>query len=178
MSELTTMARPYARAVFELARDSKSFDTWSDRLQMLAAVVSDPEMMKTLEAPKLTHQQRASMIENVCSDYLDDKGNNFVRLISENGRIDLLTDIQQLFEEYRADAEGSIEATVVSATDLTEEQTQKIAEALNKRLQRNVRIVSSTDPDLIAGAIIRAGDLVIDGTVKGRLQNLTQQIGG
>ena len=178
MSELTTMARPYARAVFELARDSKSFDTWSERLQYLAAVVSDSNMTNMLESPKLTHQERASLIESVCSDYLDDKGSNFVKLVAENSRIDLLPEISQIFEEYRADAEGSIEATVVSATEMTEQQTQKIAEALNKRLQRQVRVVSSTDPDLIAGAIIRAGDLVIDGTVKGRLQNLTQRIAG
>ncbi len=178
MSELTTMARPYARAVFELARDSKSFDTWSERLQYLAAVVTDPAMMNVLDAPKLTHQERASMIEQVCSDYLDDKGNNFVRLIAENGRIELLSDIQKLFEEYRSDAEGSIEASVVSATELTEQQTKNIAEALSKRLDRQVKIVSSTDPDLISGAIIRAGDLVIDGSVKGRLQNMTQQIAG
>jgi len=176
MSELTTMARPYARAVFELARDSKSLDVWSDRLQYLAAVVSDPAMTALLDTPQLTHQQRASTIEDICGEQLDESGRNFVRLIAENGRVDLMGDIQALFEEYRSEAQGSIEATVISASALNEEQTQKIADALSKRLERQVNVVSSIDPDLIAGAIIRAGDLVIDGSLKGRLQNLTQQV--
>lgn len=178
MSELTTAARPYARAVFEIARDSKSFDTWSERLQFLAAVVSDSTMMQHLDAPKLTHQDRAKLIEDISSDYLDDKGSNFVKTLAENGRLELLGDISKLFEEYRSDSEGSIEASVVSATVLNEQQTQKIADALSKRLNRQVKIVSSTDPSLISGAIIRAGDLVIDGTVKGRLQNMTQVLVG
>ena len=178
MSELTTAARPYARAVFEIARDSKSFDTWSDRLQFLAAVLKDPAMTQLLDAPKLTHQKRASMVESVSSDHLDEQGLNFVKTLAENGRLDLLPDIAKLYEQYRAEAEGSIEATVISATELDEQQTRKIAEALSKRLQREVRIVSYTDPALIAGAIIRAGDLVIDGSVRGRLQNLTQAIAG
>ncbi|MCB1757757.1 MAG: F0F1 ATP synthase subunit delta [Gammaproteobacteria bacterium] len=178
MSELTTAARPYARAVFEIARESESFDTWSNRLQFLAAVVKDPAMMRLLDAPKLTHQERASMVESVSADHLDEKGSNFVKTLAENGRLELLPDIAAIFEEYRADSEGSIEARVTSATELDEEQTRKIAEALSKRLQREVRIVSSVDPALISGAIIRAGDLVIDGSVRGRLQNLTQAIAG
>ncbi len=176
MSELTTAARPYARAVFEMAREGESFDTWSESLQYLATIVSDSTMTQLLEAPKLTHQQRATMVEQVAGDKLDDQCSNFVKLLAENGRLELLGDIKALYEEYRADAEGAIEASVVSARKLTQQQTKNIAAALSKRLQRQVNIVSSIDKSLIAGAVIRAGDLVIDGSLKGRLQNMAQHI--
>jgi F-type H+-transporting ATPase subunit delta len=178
MSELTTAARPYARAVFELARDSKSFDIWSERLQLLSAVVTDSTVVKLLDSPKMTFQEKAQLIEKVSSDYLDDKGQNFVRVLAENDRLILLKDIYKLYEQYRAESEGSIEASVVSAIELNEEQTQALVKALSKRLERKVKIVNTTDSSLIAGAIIRAGDLVIDGSVKGKLQNLTQTIAG
>ncbi|MDO6459246.1 F0F1 ATP synthase subunit delta [Granulosicoccaceae sp. 1_MG-2023] len=178
MSELTTAARPYAKAVYEIARDSQSYDVWSDRLQFLAAAVADPALAKLLDKPKMTHAARAEMLRQVASDYLDENGSNFVNLLAENNRLELLPAIQALFEEYRSEAEGSVEADVVSATELTEEQAQKIADSLSRRMNRKVRIKSSVDPDLIAGAIIRAGDLVIDGSVRGKLQGLKQNIAG
>ena len=178
MSELTTAARPYAKAVYEIARDAQSYDTWSDRLQFLAAAVADPAFAQLLDKPKMTHAARADILGQVASDYLDEQGSNFVNLLAENNRLELLPAIQALFEEYRSDAEGSVEASVVSATELSDEQTQKIADSLSKRLNRTVRVNSTVDPELIAGAIIRAGDLVIDGSVRGKLQGLKQNIAG
>ena len=178
MADFTTAARPYAKAVFELAQEQNQFDAWSGRLAFWSAVVTNPEMSKRLDAPGLTHQDRASLIETVAGDEMDDDGRNFIRLLSENNRLSLLTDIHSLYEELRAEAEGEIEATVTSAFELTDDQREKISGALSKRLDRKVRIVSVVDKDLIGGAVIRAGDLVIDGSLKGRVENMQRIVNG
>jgi F-type H+-transporting ATPase subunit delta len=176
MADFTTAARPYAKAVFEMAQESSKFEDWSGRLEFWSALVNHPEMSERLEAPGLTQQDRATMIETVVGDGMDDHSRNFVRLLSENNRLALLPDIHAIFEELRAEAEGEIEATVTSAFELTEEQRDCIIAALSKRLDRKVRIVNEIDKDLIGGAIIRAGDLVIDGSLKGRVENMERLV--
>ena len=135
-------------------------------------------MSKRLDAPGLTHQDRAGLIETVAGDEMDDDGRNFIRLLSENNRLVLLPDIHNLYEELRSEAEGEIEATVTSAFELTDDQREKISGALAKRLDRKVRIVSVIDKELIGGAVIRAGDLVIDGSLKGRVENMQRTVNG
>lgn len=176
MADFTTAARPYAKAVFEIAKDAGQFDEWSDRLASLSSVVEHPEMRQHLDAPDLTHQDRSILVERVAGDLLDDSGRNFVRLLSENNRLALMGDISGIFEELRAEAEGEIEADVTTAFELTDEQRDKMAAALSKKLDRKVRIVSTVDNSLIGGAIIKAGDLVIDGSVKGRLEKMTNSL--
>lgn len=176
MADFTTAARPYAKAVFELAQEAGQFDAWSGKLAFLAAVAGNPEMAPRLDAPNITWQDRASMMEKVVGDELDDSGRNFIRLLAENNRLALLPDINSIFQELRAEAEGEIEATVTSAFELTDEQRNKIADALSRRLDRKIRIVSQIDDSLIGGAIIQAGDLVIDGSLKGRVDKLTQAL--
>ncbi len=176
MADFTTAARPYAKAVFEMAQEMGKFDDWSGRLAFWSALVSNPDMSQRLDAPGLTHQDRAGMIEAVVGDDMDDHSRNFVRLLSENNRLALLPDIQGIFEELRAEAEGEIEATVTSAFELTDDQRNNIIAALSKRLDRKVRIVNEVDSDLIGGAIIRAGDLVIDGSLKGRVENMERTV--
>lgn len=177
MADFTTAARPYAKAVFEIARDEGKFDEWSNRLAVLGAIVDHPDMQVRLDSPNLTQQDSARMVETVASDVVnDDNSRNFVRLLAENNRIKLLGDISGIYETLRAEAEGEIEAQVTSAFELTDEQRDKMAAALSKRLNQKVRIVSTVDSDLIGGAIIRAGDLVIDGSVKGRLEKMTHQV--
>lgn len=178
MADFTTAARPYAKAVFEIARDGGKFEDWSNRLAVLGAIVGHPEMQERLDAPNLTQADAARMVETVASDVVnDDDSRNFVKLLAENNRMKMLPDIGGIYEELRAEAEGEIEANVVSAFELTDEQRDKMATALSKRLDRKVRIVSSVDESLIGGAIIRAGDLVIDGSVKGRLDKMTHVVG-
>ncbi len=176
MADFTTAARPYAKAVFELAQEGGKFDDWSSRLTALASIVDHPDMRQHLDAPNLTHQDRASIVEKVAGDVLDDGGRNFVRLLSENNRLPLMADIQGIFEELRAEAEGEIEADVTTAFELTDAQREKMTAALSKKLDRKVRIVSTVDSSLIGGAIIKAGDLVIDGSVKGRLEKMTNSL--
>lgn len=173
MADFTTAARPYAKAVFEIAKEAGQYDEWSNRLEYLAAVVDHPDMASRLDAPNITQEDRAKMVETVASDVLDDNGKNFIHLLSENNRLGLMSDISGIFETLRAEAEGEIEASVTTAFELTDEQRDKIATALSKRLDRKVRIVSTVDEDLIGGAVIQAGDLVIDGSLKGRMGKLT-----
>lgn len=161
-----------------MARDSGNYDMWSDRLQFLSTAVQAPELASVLDTPNITHQQRSELIEKVAGDKLDDNGKNFVRLLSENNRIDLLPDVAGIYDGLRADAQGEIEAQVTSAFELLPDQSEKIATALSARLNRKVKIVSEVDKDLIGGVIIRAGDLVIDGSVKGRLAKMSSTIQG
>lgn len=178
MADFTTAARPYAKAVFEIARESGKFDDWSNRLAVLGAIVGHPEMQTRLDAPNLTQEDAARMVETVASDVVNDNDSrNFIKLLAENNRMKMLGDISGLYEELRSEAEGEIEANVTSAFELTDAQRDKMAQALSKRLDRKVRIVSTVDTDLIGGAIIRAGDLVIDGSVKGRLEKMTHAVG-
>lgn len=176
MADFTTAARPYAKAVFEFAQESGSFDDWSGRLSFWSQLVSHPEMAKRLDVPGLTHQDRASMIEKVVGDEMDDHSRNFIRLLAENNRLSLLSDISSIYEELRSEAEGEIEATVTSAFELTPVQQEKMIDVLSRRLERKVRLVNVVDPELIGGAIIRAGDLVIDGSLKGRVENMERAV--
>lgn len=176
MADFTTAARPYAKAVFELAKEAGQYEEWSQRLQFLAAVVSHPDMASRLDAPSITQEDRATMVQQVAGDELGEHGKNFVRLLAENNRLSLMSDISGIYETLRSEAEGEIEANVTSAFELTDAQRDKIAAALSKRLDRKVRIVSTVDSELIGGAVIQAGDLVIDGSLKGRMSKLTNTL--
>lgn len=176
MADFTTAARPYAKAVFEIARDEDAFDAWSGRLEFWAAVIGNPEMSQRLEAPGLTALEKASLIEKVDADGMDDHSRNFIRLLAENNRLEMMPDIAGIYQDLKAEAEGEIEAMVISAFELSGEQSDRIAAALSKRLDRRVRITSSVDNTLIGGAVIRAGDLVIDGSVKGRIDEMERVV--
>jgi len=146
MADFTTAARPYAKAVFEIARESGKYEDWSNRLAVLGAIVGHPEMQDRLDAPNLTQDDAAKMVETVASDVVNDNDSrNFIKLLAENNRMKLLGDISGIYEELRAEAEGEIEANVVSAFELTDAQRDKMAQALSKRLDRKVRIVSTVD---------------------------------
>ena len=179
MADMSTVARPYARAIFELARGDqggKSLDTWAERLAFWAAVVSSPEMAQRLEDPSITRHQQAEMLEAVVADGNEDEGRNVIRLLAENDRIALIPDIFLLYEGFRSEAQGEIEATVRTAFPLSEAQQSNIVEALSKRLDRKVRLQMVIDEDLIGGAVIQAGDLVIDGSLRGRVEKMQHAV--
>ncbi len=175
MADFSTIARPYAKALFELARDTGKFDVWSGRLEFWSALVAHPDMASRLEAPGYTFSQRAEMLEKV-DDQMDDEGRSFIRLLAENNRLGCMSDIHEGFEVLRAEEEGEIDATVTSAFPLSDAQRQNIETALGKRLNRKVRLVEAVDDSLIGGAIIRAGDLVIDGSLKGRVEGMANAV--
>ena len=170
-------ARPYARAVFELATEGGDPESWSDTLAFWSAVVSDPSMRERLAEPGATAADRATLIEQVSED-IDEDRRNLLGLLAENERLSSLPDIAAEFERLRGEALGEVEAHVVSAYELSEEQSARITEALGKRLSRKVRLTSEVDSSLIGGAIIRAGDLVIDGSIRGRLAGLERSVTG
>jgi F-type H+-transporting ATPase subunit delta len=172
MSDLTGIARPYARAVYELAKDKGSFDKWTDMMTFLSAVVQDEAMIEALDSPKMTEAQKAELLEAVSEGQLDDQGKNLIKVLSENDRLSLIPEICTLYEAYRDEDKGVIEAEVVSAKALSKDDEKKLAAALNKRLGCEVKIVSKVDESLLGGAIIHAGDLVIDGSIQGRLGEL------
>ena len=172
MSDNITAARPYARAVFEKAQEDSSQQAWSEALQLLVEVVANKDMNAVLALPGMGDTEKGGLLIDICGDKLNDLNRNFVKLLAENSRLSLLPEICNLYEEFRALAESKIEATVTSAYPLTDAQQSAMTEALKKKLGCEVTLVAETDEALIGGAIIRAGDLVIDGSTRASLASL------
>lgn len=172
MAELITVARPYAQAVFQRAQETGRLAEWSAELQFAAAVAAEPRMADLIESNRLTKAQLSERFIGVGAEQLSDEGRNLVRLLAENRRLSLLPEIAAVYEILRAEAESTVEAHMVSAQPLDDAQRDRIAQALKARLGRNVTLSATVDESLIGGAIIRAGDLVIDGSVRGKLGRL------
>lgn len=172
MADFSTQARPYAKAVFELARDGKSFAEWGETLSALSALVSAPEVANLIGHPALTRAQLGGVLPQALEGKLSAQAVAFARLLVENGRVQALPAIAAEFEQLRAQAEARIDVEITSAAEVPEAQRQQLAAAIGKRLQRQVDISWNTNADLIAGAMIRAGDLIIDGSVRGELDRL------
>lgn len=176
MAENTTIARPYAQAIFAIASESGELQGWSEVLSMAAQVASNEAMAAAIDNPDLTHGQVADIFIDVCGAGLNDTGKNMVRILAENDRLSLLPEIAQQFEVERASAEGTVQASVISAVNLSAAQKKEIATSLTKRLGREVSLECTTDESLLGGAIIRAGDVVIDGSVRTKLEKLGHQL--
>ncbi|MEW6353439.1 MAG: F0F1 ATP synthase subunit delta [Pseudomonadota bacterium] len=172
MAEKTTIARPYAQALFELASAQKDLKGWSEMLQFAAAVVSNEQLRALIGNPRVRPRQLTNLVLEVCGDKLNAAGRNFIKLLIENRRLNVLPEIAQLYEAQRAEAEGTLQAEVVSAYELSAEQQQKIASALQARLGRKISLSNSVDKGLLGGVIIRAGDRVIDGSARGQIARL------
>ncbi len=178
MSEFTTTARPYARALFELAEDAGTLTEWSEKLAFLGAVVSNDDVRALLDNPTMTKESTADAVIKICDDQLDDKAENLVKQLAEYDRLEVLPEISTLFEVLKDEAEDVIEAVVTSAQELAADEKEAIATALKKRLGRDVKITTEIDESILGGAIIRAGDLVIDGSIQGRLRGMTHSLVG
>lgn len=176
MSELSTAARPYAKAVFEMAQSEGDLGGWSETLGLLSAVASNDTMRQAFEAPASSRQSKSDTLIAVCGDKLPEKAKNLVRLMADNDRLLLLEDVATQYESLKSESEGTVEAVVRSAMSLDEGQQNRIAEALGKRLNRKVNVVCVIDESLLGGAIIQANDLVIDGSIKGKLDKLGQAL--
>ena len=176
MAERETLARPYARAAFELAQEAGAMPKWSEMLQLAAGIAADPQVQSLVGDPRVTAEDLASVITGAAGDGLDAGGTNLVRLVAEAGRVTLLPEIAALYEHYRAEAEKVVDVEVRSALELDKGQEAELATALQAKLGRKVRLDTKLDPDLIGGVVIRAGDLVIDGSVKERLNKLAEAL--
>ena len=172
MAEAITVARPYAQAAFLFANEHNNLKDWSEMLSLLAAVANDASMAEVIDSPNLTETQLADIIIQVASEYLNEKGANFIRVLAANRRLILLPEIAALFEIQRREAEGTMQAEMVTAYPASESQQAEVIASLRKRLGREIELSCATDADLLGGAIIRAGDLVIDGSVRGKLERL------
>ncbi len=177
MAELSTLARPYAKAAFESARAAGDLQGWSDALLLLANVSLDDKVKLILGSPKLRGEEKSQVFIELCSESLNEKQQNFVKILAENKRLGLLASVQEQFELYKANLEKSVDVEIQSAFDISPELQQKIAQALATKLDREVTLQTSVDSSLLGGAIIRAGDTVIDGSVKGRLAKLAEAMG-
>jgi F-type H+-transporting ATPase subunit delta len=173
MADLTTVARPYARAAFEYARTAGELAQWSEALELVAMIAADEAVRPLLGDPHLDEEQRVSIFTGVAGERLTAGMGNFIRLLAANGRLEALPEIALLYTALRAGAEGSVEAVVTSAAELDDQQRERIVAALSQRLGRSVTLQCSVDESLIGGAVIRAGDLVIDGSVHARLGKLS-----
>ena len=176
MAELSTLARPYAKAAFEYAVGAGDLGGWSTQLALAAAVSAAGNMVKVLASPSLTSAQQAEAFINVCGDDLGDKVRNFVRVLAENKRLSLLPQISALFEEFKANREKSVEVEVSSVFELEGATQQALAAKLSTVLDREVNIKTLIDKELIGGVVIRAADVVIDGSIRGRLAKLAESM--
>jgi F-type H+-transporting ATPase subunit delta len=174
--EISSAARPYAQALFELAEEQRAVRAWSESLALLSRIVSDPQMAKLIRDPRIERGRIATLVFELCGPVLDDQIRNFVRLLINNERLPLLPQIAALFEASRLESEGVVVVEAISAYPLDEEQSGRIAEAMARRLGKRVELSTSVDPDLIAGAVIKAGDRVIDLSVRGRLRRLASEL--
>ena len=172
MAELATLARPYARAVFEFALASNALDQWARILDTLAVTVIEPRVRGLLGSPALTAAEKASHMTTLCAEELNDAGRNFLTLLAENRRLSLLPQIRDVFQVMKANQEKSVDLEVMSAFEIDPAQASKLAEAVGALLQRSVNINTQIDKSLIGGVVVRAGDLVVDGSVRGKLARL------
>jgi F-type H+-transporting ATPase subunit delta len=175
-ADKTTIARPYARAAFDEARADKRLGPWSEALRVGAKVVRDERVHKLLGSPHVTSSELAQLVIDVAGNRLDEDGRNFVRTLAENRRLAYLPEISVLFDNLKDEAEGVVDVTVTSATALSNEQQQTLAKALARKLKREVRLHLETDPSLIGGAVLKAGDTVIDGSLRSRLQRIEYEL--
>ena len=176
MAERATVARPYAKAAFEYARDSNALPRWSEALAMAAQIVADPRVAGLTKSPAVTADQLVDFIAGIAGSKSDPHTQSFLRLLAENHRLLVLPEIAAHYEALRSAFENIVDVDVISAVPLNAAQAEKLKAALGTRLKRQIRMQNSVDPTLLGGAVVRAGDLVIDGSLKGRLERLTTEL--
>jgi F-type H+-transporting ATPase subunit delta len=178
MSELSTLARPYAEAVFRIAQGENDLAGWSSRIGTLAAIVSDAQLARLDADPAVASDRVAALVIEVAGSDLGERGASFVKVLAENGRLALLPVISEQFDTLKASAEGTLEATITSAQEMAQEQVDELVAGLRAKFNRAVNVQVAVDPELIGGAVITIGDQVIDGSVKGRLQRMSFALQG
>jgi F-type H+-transporting ATPase subunit delta len=176
MADRLTIARPYAKAAFAQAKAGNALNSWSGALARAAAAVGDERVRGLFGSPKVTAAQLAELVSGVAGAELDQHGRNFIALLAESKRLPFLPEISQLFDRLKADAERVVDVSITSAAPMGADEQGKLVGALEKRFDRKVRVETAVDPSLIGGAVVRAGDLTIDGSVKARLARLAQDL--
>jgi F-type H+-transporting ATPase subunit delta len=176
VADRATIARPYARAAFAHAREGKQLAAWSKLLGAAAAAAADPRVSRLIGNPHVSGLQLVELLTSVSDNAADTAGHNFLRALAENRRLSLLPEIAAQFEMLRAEIENVIDVEIITALEIAAPQQKRLTEALKRRLGREVRMHTRIDATLIGGAIVRAGDLVVDGSLKGRLARLASAL--
>jgi len=172
MAELSTLARPYAKAVFELAQASKNFAGWSAQLAAIAEAVAVPAVAKAIRAPGVAKATLALVLIDALKGALDAQGQSLVKLLAQNNRLEATASLVAQYELLRAEAEAKVAVVITTAAPVADAQKTALSTAITKKLNRAVDISWATDESLITGATIKAGDLVIDGSASGELERL------
>lgn len=175
MSDLITIARPYAKAAFDFAVDKGQLDQWGQMLSF-AAEVAKNQQMKELLTGSVSAEKMAEIFVAVCGEQVDAHGQNLIKVMAENGRLTALPDVCEQFFILKKEHEKQIDVEVISASELSDEQLANIGSKLEVRLERKVKLNCSVDETLLGGVIIRAGDLVIDNSARGRLNRLSDAL--
>ena len=184
MADSSTVARPYAKALFDLASAKRQLAEWSAALRAAAAVVANADAKRALANPALDEPARATLVGSIASSVkggellASGEGKNLLQVLAENDRLTALPEIAAQFDALKADAENKVNVTVTSATAVDGTLAEQIKHALQQKLKRTVELTLAVDPSLIGGAIIQADDMVIDGSVRTRLQRLTEKLVG
>jgi F-type H+-transporting ATPase subunit delta len=176
MADKTTIARPYAKAAFAEARGENRLGPWADAIRTAATVVTDSRVAPLLGNPSVKSTDLAQLVIDIAGPEIGEHGANFVRTIAENHRLAYLPQIAALFDELKDEAEKVVDVTVTSAAPLDEGQRKTLTAALERRLKRGIRMQCHTDPSLIGGAVLQAGDLVIDGSLRSQLNKITYEL--
>ncbi len=174
MTELATLARPYAEAVFARAKETGRTGQWSSMLAFIAVVVRDRELAAIVDNPKVGDKDLIRLLLDICGEQIDAEGANLLKLLLANGRLSIVAQIARLYEEYRAADEGYADVKVLTAYAITKAEEKKLEVALAKKLNKKVHMSLEVDESLIGGILVRAGDMVIDGSIKGQLQQLAK----
>ncbi len=176
-AELSTVARPYARAAFSQAlNESSGLETWSRMLKMLAATVQQSSVSAVLDSPSTTTQDETKFLIELLGEELNQYGQNFVTVLSEYGRTSLLPEISEMFELLKAHHEQTLDVDVVSAYEVGDSDKELLNKALKEKLQRDINLSTEVDADLIGGVVIKAEDTVIDNSVRGKLEKLSHAL--
>jgi len=176
MAEKSTLARPYAKAIYALAKETGLVEKWSDQLQVLARLSEHELIADMIINPAIDHEVIVDIFEEVGKDVLNEQGRNLIQLASHNNRLNLFREISNAFEKTRASEQGVVEVEITSAYSVNAAQKKAIKDALTKRFNKDVKISTSIDKSLVAGIIIRAGDLVIDGSVNHQLEKISKSL--
>jgi len=178
MTERVTIARPYAKAAFAEALKTQRLAPWSEGLAVASAVSADERVKPLFGNPHVSPAQLVELISGIGGAAIDAEMGRFLAVLAENGRLPLLPEIAQLYEQMRADQERVLDVTLKSAVDLSADQRERFTAALRKRFDREIRLHTQIEPSLLGGAVLQADDLVIDGSVQGGLTQLASQLAG
>ncbi|MFB1000937.1 MAG: F0F1 ATP synthase subunit delta [Pseudomonadales bacterium] len=174
MAELRTLARPYAKAAFQAASETSSVQLWADQLTLLGSISAEAKVADAISSSTIDAATQVSTLTNLAGDDLGVAVNNFLHVLASNKRLLLLPSIADLFAELKADLERSVEVNISTAFALDSAVETKLTEALKNKLQRDIRVNTNIDKSLLGGVVVRAGDIVIDGSIKGRIAKLAE----